>query len=141
MLDNTVTYPGVREGLAALDGMPMAVLTNKPVRFSRQILEGWGLPPTSATSTAAIASKRRNPIQPDMGVLHARFRRRPRPSHARRRFRNRRTDRTQCRHLVLLCYYGLGRARLVDSPPDLMVDRLTELADQLDRQASQPRRR
>src|SRR6202140_2430170 len=40
MLDNTVTYPGVREGLAALDGMPMAVLTNKPVRFSRQILEG-----------------------------------------------------------------------------------------------------
>src|SRR5260370_7565102 len=43
MLDNTVTYPGVREGLAALDGMPMAVLTNKPVRFSRQILEGLGL--------------------------------------------------------------------------------------------------
>src|ERR1700681_4495930 len=40
MLDNTVTYPGVREGLAALDGMPMGVLTNKPVRFSRQILEG-----------------------------------------------------------------------------------------------------
>src|SRR5580704_11889380 len=43
MLDNTVTYPGVREGLAALEGMPMAVLTNKPVRFSRQLLEGLGL--------------------------------------------------------------------------------------------------
>src|SRR5580704_723891 len=40
MLDNTVTYPGVREGLAALEGMPMAVLTNKPVRFSQQIVEG-----------------------------------------------------------------------------------------------------
>ena len=33
MLDNTITYPGVREGLAALQGMPMAILTNKPVRF------------------------------------------------------------------------------------------------------------
>ena len=43
MLDNTVTYPGVREGLAALEDMPMAVLTNKPVRFSRQIIEGLGL--------------------------------------------------------------------------------------------------
>src|SRR6202140_4458287 len=43
MLDNTVTYPGVREGLAALEGLPMAVLTNKPVRFSRQLLEGLGL--------------------------------------------------------------------------------------------------
>src|ERR1700691_3149001 len=43
MLDHTVTYPGVREGLAALDGMLMAVLTNKPVRFSQQILGGLGL--------------------------------------------------------------------------------------------------
>src|SRR5271167_81144 len=43
MLDHTVTYPGVREGLAALDGMPMAVLTNKPVRFSQMILQGLGL--------------------------------------------------------------------------------------------------
>ena len=30
-LDNTVLYPGVRETLDALTGMPMAVLTNKPV--------------------------------------------------------------------------------------------------------------
>jgi len=37
--------------------------------------------------------------------------------------------------------YGLGSARLADFPPDLMVDSLTELADQLDRQATQPRRR
>jgi phosphoglycolate phosphatase len=43
MLDNTVTYPGVREGLAALEDLPMAVLTNKPVRFSEQIIEGLGL--------------------------------------------------------------------------------------------------
>jgi len=40
MLDNTVAYPGVREGLAALANLPMAVLTNKPTRFSAMILEG-----------------------------------------------------------------------------------------------------
>jgi len=43
MLDNTVTYPGVREGLEQLAGLSMAVLTNKPVRISRAILEGLGL--------------------------------------------------------------------------------------------------
>ena len=40
MLDNTVLYPGVREALEALGGRSMAVLTNKPVRFSEEILEG-----------------------------------------------------------------------------------------------------
>jgi phosphoglycolate phosphatase len=43
MLDNTVTYPGVREGLAQLKHHRMAVLTNKPVRISDAILEGLGL--------------------------------------------------------------------------------------------------
>src|ERR1700731_3607534 len=43
MLDNTVPYPGVREGLALLGHHPMAVLTNKPVHFSRAILDGLGL--------------------------------------------------------------------------------------------------
>lgn len=42
MLDFTRDYPGVREGLAALHEaqVPMAVLTNKPVRFSQEILKG-----------------------------------------------------------------------------------------------------
>jgi phosphoglycolate phosphatase len=43
MLDNTATYPGVREALADLDGRKMAVLTNKPVNFSRDMLVGLGL--------------------------------------------------------------------------------------------------
>jgi phosphoglycolate phosphatase len=40
MLDNTVAYAGVREALEELRGRKMAVLTNKPVRFSRAILDG-----------------------------------------------------------------------------------------------------
>jgi len=45
MLDNTRLYPGVREALDRLlaGGAKMAVLTNKPVRFSREIVDGLGL--------------------------------------------------------------------------------------------------
>ncbi len=45
MLDATVLYPGVREALDRLSaaGKRMAVLTNKPVRISRAILEGLGV--------------------------------------------------------------------------------------------------
>jgi phosphoglycolate phosphatase len=43
MLDHTRLYPGVAESLACLraGGLRLAVLTNKPVRFSRDLL--WGL--------------------------------------------------------------------------------------------------
>jgi phosphoglycolate phosphatase len=45
MLDATTLYPGVREALDQLHAarIPMAVLTNKPVRFSVQLIEGLGL--------------------------------------------------------------------------------------------------
>jgi phosphoglycolate phosphatase len=45
MLDNTRLYPGVKDALDHLltGGMKMAVLTNKPVRFSRSLVEGLGL--------------------------------------------------------------------------------------------------
>jgi phosphoglycolate phosphatase len=45
MLENTVLYPGVREALDRLRGaaIAMAVLTNKPVRFSQAIVDGLGL--------------------------------------------------------------------------------------------------
>jgi phosphoglycolate phosphatase len=40
MLDNTVPYPGVRECLDALRDHKLAVLTNKPVKFSQAIIAG-----------------------------------------------------------------------------------------------------
>lgn len=45
MLDFTRDYDGVREALDTLAAasVPMAVLTNKPVRFSKDILAGLGL--------------------------------------------------------------------------------------------------
>ncbi len=45
MLDNTYLYPGVRESLDRFRnaGLHMAVLTNKPVNFSRDLVKGLGL--------------------------------------------------------------------------------------------------
>lgn len=45
MLDATTLYPGVREALDQLHaaGVPLAVLTNKPVRFSVHLIEGLNL--------------------------------------------------------------------------------------------------
>jgi phosphoglycolate phosphatase len=40
MLQLTRAYPGVEDGLRALEGFPMAVLTNKPTKPSMAILEG-----------------------------------------------------------------------------------------------------
>jgi phosphoglycolate phosphatase len=43
LLDHTVPYPGVRQALDDLGDRTMAVLTNKRVDFSREILDGLGL--------------------------------------------------------------------------------------------------
>lgn len=42
-LETTRAYPGVEETLSELRSLPMAVLTNKPVRISVRILDGLGL--------------------------------------------------------------------------------------------------
>jgi phosphoglycolate phosphatase len=43
MLDESVLYPGVSETLGRLSDCRLAVLTNKPIRFSRMMLEGLGI--------------------------------------------------------------------------------------------------
>jgi phosphoglycolate phosphatase len=43
MLDHTAPYPGVAEALEKLSDQKMAVLTNKPVNFSREMLTRLGL--------------------------------------------------------------------------------------------------
>src|SRR2546430_10459547 len=42
-MDSTCGYAGVPETVEHLAACPMAILTNKPVRVSRRILEGLGL--------------------------------------------------------------------------------------------------
>lgn len=43
MLDQSVLYPGVDETLGRLGDFQLAVLTNKPIRFSRNMLDGLGI--------------------------------------------------------------------------------------------------
>jgi len=42
-LDSTCAYPGIAEALEQLRSLPMAVLTNKPVRVSKRILDALDL--------------------------------------------------------------------------------------------------
>lgn len=42
-MDTTCAYPGVADTLENLAGMPMAILTNKPVRISVRLLDSLGL--------------------------------------------------------------------------------------------------
>jgi phosphoglycolate phosphatase len=141
MLDNTVTYPGVREGLAALEGMPMAVLTNKPVRFSRQILKGLGLASYFRYIYGGNSFESKKPNPAGMGVLLRDFGAAPRQAML---VGDSEVDVQTARNSGTWCCcvtYGLGSGKLSANPPDLLVDSLTELAACLDRQAALPRRR
>jgi phosphoglycolate phosphatase len=141
MLDNTVTYPGVREGLAAFDGMPMAVLTNKPVRFSRQILEGLRLESYFRYIYGGNSFETKKPNPAGMGVLLRDFGAAPRQAML---VGDSEVDVQTARNAGTWCCcvtYGLGKAQLTKYPPDLLVNSLMELAAHLDRQAAQPRRR
>jgi phosphoglycolate phosphatase len=141
MLDHTVTYPGVREGLAALDGMPMAVLTNKPVRFSRQILEGLGLASYFRYIYGGNSFESKKPNPAGMGVLLRDFGAAPKQAML---VGDSEVDVQTARNAGTWCCcvtYGLGADQLANNPPDLLVNSLTELAAHLDRQAAQHRRR
>jgi phosphoglycolate phosphatase len=141
MLDNTVTYPGVREGLAALEGMPMAVLTNKPVRFSRQILEGLGLASYFRYIYGGNSFESKKPNPAGMEVLLRDFGASPKQAML---VGDSEVDVQTARNAGTWCCcvtYGLGSTQLADNPPDLLVQSLTELAAYLDQQAAQPRRR
>lgn len=61
MLDQSVLYPGVAETLANLSDYRMAILTNKPVRFSRRMLEGLGIHDRFAAVYGGNSFERKKP--------------------------------------------------------------------------------
>jgi phosphoglycolate phosphatase len=133
MLDNTVTYPGVREGLAALEGMSMAVLTNKPVRFSRMILEGLGLDRYFRVVYGGNSFQTKKPHPAGMQTLLSDFGVAPTQTIL---VGDSEIDVRTARNAgtwSCCVTYGLGKDRLADDPPDLLVDSLAELAAHLGR--------
>lgn len=131
MLDNTYLYPGVREALDRLHAARtrMAVLTNKPVRFSQALVHGLGLgdhffrvyggnsfdqkkPDPIGIQTLleeSGASKDRTIMVGDSNV----------------------DVRTARNAQVLACgvTYGFQPESFEQDPPDLMVDDMQQLAD------------
>jgi phosphoglycolate phosphatase len=131
MLDNTVTYPGVREGLELLVGRPMAVLTNKPVRFSNWILEGLGLSRyfRYVYGGHSFEKKKPDPIGVEVLLrdLHVA------PSETMMVGDSDVDVQTARNSGIWACgvSYGLGTEGMQAVPPDLMVDSLVELESHL----------
>jgi phosphoglycolate phosphatase len=133
MLDNTVAYPGVREGLAALAPLPMAVLTNKPTRISRMILEGLGLAQYFRHVYGGNSFERKKPDPMGMETLLRDLGAAPRETIM---VGDSEVDVQTARNAnTWACgvSYGLGSDRLTgEFAPDVMVDSLVELPALLD---------
>ena len=132
MLDNTVTYPGVREGLAALEGRPMAVLTNKPVRFSQEIVRGLGLSKYFKFIYGGNSFQTKKPHPAGMETLLRDFGISPKEAMI---VGDSEVDVQTARNTgAWACgvTYGLGLEGLNAFPPDLLLNSLEELSAHLD---------
>ncbi len=131
MLDHTVPYPGVREALERLNGRSLAVLTNKPVHFSRAILEGLRLAPYFSFVYGGNSFEHKKPHP--VGVL--RLMEETGASAAETLMvGDSDTDVLTGRNAgVKICgvTYGIGSHTLQNTPPDFLVDDLRELAGKL----------
>ena len=127
MLDNTATYPGVREALAELDGRKMAVLTNKPVRFSREMLAGLGLADRFLQIYGGNSFENK---KPDPVGLHRLMEETGAPAARTLMIGDSIADVQAGRNAgVWTCgvNYGFGAPTLEEAPPDIRIDDLREL--------------
>jgi phosphoglycolate phosphatase len=127
MLDNTVVYPGVREALEQLAQHPMAVLTNKPVRFSQEILEGLELTKYFGYVYGGNSFERKKPDPMGVEVLLRDWGLGAREAMM---VGDSEVDIQTARNAgTWACgvTYGLGSERLAECPPDLLLDSLAEL--------------
>ncbi len=136
MLDNTVTYPGVREALDLLEKHPMAVLTNKPVRFSERILEGLGISRYFRYVYGGNSFETKKPDPEGMNILLRAFG--ITPSEAMFVGDSDVDVRTARNSGTWACgvSYGLGLESMRAHPPDLMLDNLADLPAHLNGRTS-----
>jgi phosphoglycolate phosphatase len=128
MLNLTRPYPGVEEGLRALNGCAMAVLTNKPTRPSVAILEGLNLRQFFPAVYGGDSFEKKKPdpagalaILRELNVL----------SSEAAMVGDSDVDVQTARNTGMLAVavtYGFGQHNRQLCPADLYVDRLTELS-------------
>jgi phosphoglycolate phosphatase len=135
MLDNTVTYPGVREGLEMLKHCPMAVLTNKPVKFSQAILDGLGLARYFRVVYGGNSFSTKKPDPAGARAVLQDFQVSPAEAML---VGDSEVDVRTARNAGIWCCgvsYGLGPEGFRAYPPDLLLDSLTELPAHLNHAA------
>lgn len=126
MLDNTVLYPGVRECLDALRGRSLAVLTNKPVKFSQAIIAGLNMSDYFRFVYGGNSFEKKKPDPIGLHTLLRDFEVAPRDLLM---VGDSEVDIQTARNAgTLACgvTYGLGRMG-PQCPPDLLLDSLADL--------------
>jgi phosphoglycolate phosphatase len=133
MLDHTRLYPGVREALDRFrkEKIKMAVLTNKPVRFSQSLVEGLGLDAhfLRVYGGNSFDHKKPHPIGVERLLEESKATKREAMIVG-----DSAVDVQTARNAgVRVCgvTYGFQPEGFQDDPPDLLVDSMTELADML----------
>ena len=132
-LDYTRLYPGVRETLDRLRdaGKRMAVLTNKPVRMSRHIVDGLGVAPYFFQVYGGNSFETKKPDP--MGVEALRKEARA-PRETTLMVGDSSVDVLTARNAGIPCCcvtYGFQPESLADPAPDRLIDRMEQLADWL----------
>jgi phosphoglycolate phosphatase len=131
-LDCTRAYPGVREALDRLheDGVKLSVLTNKPVRISKAILEGLGLNYFERVY-GGNSFEQKKPhavgVNTILAELHVRRERAMMVGDSSVDVRTARNAKIKCCGVT----YGFQPESLSEEPPDLLVDNMEELARQV----------
>jgi phosphoglycolate phosphatase len=132
-LDHTTLYPGVRETLERLSeaGKRMAVLTNKPVRMSRHIVEGLGVAGYffAVYGGNSFDQKKPHPMGVEAIIGEAGV-----TKGATAMVGDSSVDVLTARNSGIFCCcvnYGFQPESLVEHPPDLLIDRMEQLADWL----------
>ena len=132
-LDNTALYPGVREALDLFRerGARMAVLTNKPVRISGQIVRGLGLGDHFFRIYGGNSFEQKKPdpigIETLLGETGLTRDRAVMVGDSAVDIRTARNAGIQSCGVL----YGFQPETLLDDPPDILVDDLRQLADRL----------
>lgn len=132
-LDYTTLYPGVRAALDRLRdvGKRMAVLTNKPVRISRAILDGLGV---GAHFFQVYGGNSFDLKKPDPIGVHTLMREAGVPAARTLMVGDSSVDIQTARNGGIACCgmtYGFAPETLADPAPDRLMDRMEELADWL----------
>jgi phosphoglycolate phosphatase len=132
-LDYTVLYPGVRESLERLHaaGAQLAVLTNKPVRISRRIMEGLGISPLFFQIYGGNSFEHKKPHRIGIDTLRTEV---GAPLEETWMVGDSYVDVQTARNAgVGSCgvTYGFQPETFREFPPDVLVDRLEEFADRI----------